>query len=202
MRNKISNSFSVSDIDNASYAFSLWQGTKSESIDEYLMRKRKIELNCLLNKIIENELCDRDRQIVKLHWFAGNSITETAKILNIDRSTVSRHLDKINNIIFDKMKYAIEYRYGKDFSSSVSVIIKNKDALFLVKESTDSPARRIMKLRKQQGFTLKDAGAMTGISAKRFEELENSSEKISAEDIRRIATAFRTTADYIIFGKN
>ena len=61
---------------------------------------------------------------------------------------------------------------------------------------------RIMNLRKRQGFTLDDAGAMTGLGAKRIEAIENESEKISVNDIRRIATAFRTTADYIVFGKN
>ncbi len=202
MRDKISNSFSRSDIDNAAYAFSTWQGTQSETVDEYLMRKRKIELNCLLKKIIENELGDTDRQIVKFHWFEGNSITQTAKILNVDRSTVSRRLDKINDTIYDKMKYAIEYRYGKDYSSSVGVIIKNKDALFLISENADSPARRIMNLRKCQGFTLDDAGTMTGISAKRIEAIESGTQEISLDDIMRIATAFRTTADYIVFGKN
>ena len=202
MREKISNSFLRPDIDDAAAAFNKWQGTRSESLDEYLLRKRKIELSCLLNKIIENELTDADRQIVRLHWFEGNTVTKTAEILNVDRSTVSRRLEKINDVIYDKMKYAVEYRYGKDYSSSLRVIIKNKDALFLINEEEDSPAMRIMNLRKRQGFTLDDAGAMTGLGAKRIEAIENESEKISVNDIRRIATAFRTTADYIVFGKN
>ena len=201
MRNKI-NSFSETDIENAAYAFSKWQGTLNESLDEYLLRKRKIELNCLLKKVIENELSDKDRMIVKHHWFEGLSITETASILKVDRSTISRRLDKINGIIYDKMKYAVEYRYGKDYSSSVSVIIKNTDALLLISENEESPAKRIMKLRKCQGFTVEDTGAMTGLGAKRIAEIENEIREISVKDIARIATAFRTTADYIVFGKN
>ena len=202
MKDKRTNSFSLSDIDNAAYAYNNWQGTRSESIDEYLMRKRKIELNCLLKKIIANELNDKDKEIVKFHWFEGLSISETAKILNVDRSTISRRLDKINDIIYDKMKYAVEYRYGKDYSSSVAVIIKNKDALCLINEKNDSPGRRIRNLRIRQGFTLEDTGAMTGIAPKRIKAIENEIEEISANDIKRIATAFRTTADYIVFGNN
>lgn len=196
------NSFSKADIDNAAYAFSIWQGTQSETVDEYLLRKRKIELNCLLRKIIENELSEKDRKIVKHHWFEGLSVSQTAEILKVDRSTVSRRLEKINDMIYDKMKYAIEYRYGKDYSSSVRVIIKNKDALFLIKEKADSPAERIMNLRKSQGFTIDDMKVMTGLSAKKIEEIENETREISLSDIMRIATAFRTTADYIVFGKN
>jgi transcriptional regulator with XRE-family HTH domain len=202
MKDKRTNSFSLSDIDSAAYAYNNWQGTRSESIDEYLMRKRKIELNCLLKKIIANELNDKDKEIVKFHWFEGLSISETAKILNVDRSTISRRLDKINDIIYDKMKYAVEYRYGRDYSSSVAVIIKNKDALCLINEKNDSPGRRIRNLRMRQGFTLDDTGAMTGIAPKRIKAIENETEEISADDIKRIATAFRTTADYIVFGNN
>ena len=202
MKDKRTNSFSLSDIDSAAYAYNNWQGTRSESIDEYLMRKRKIELNCLLKKIIANELNDKDKEIVKFHWFEGLSISETAKILNVDRSTISRRLDKINDIIYDKMKYAVEYRYGRDYSSSVAVIIKNKDALCLINEKNDSPGSRIRNLRMRQGFTLDDTGAMTGIAPKRIKAIENEIEEISANDIKRIATAFRTTADYIVFGNN
>lgn len=202
MKDKRTNSFSLSDMDNAAFVYNNWQGTRSESIDEYLLRKRKIELNCLLKKIISNELNDKDKEIVNFHWFEGRTISETAKILNVDRSTISRRLEKINEIIYDKMKYAIEYRYGKDYSSSVAVIIKNKDALCLINEKEDSPARRIKNLRIRQGFTLDDTGAMTGITPKRIEAIENESTDISVNDIRRFATAFRTTADYIVFGNN
>ena len=100
------------------------------------------------------------------------------------------------------MKYAVEYRYGRDYSSSVAVIIKNKDALCLINEKNDSPGRRIKNLRMRQGFTLDDTGAMTGIAPKRIKAIENEIEEISANDIKRIATAFRTTADYIVFGNN
>ena len=54
MREKLSNSFTTADYENASLAFSLWQGTQHETVDEYLLRKRKIELNCLVKKVIKN----------------------------------------------------------------------------------------------------------------------------------------------------
>ena len=127
MRNNENNSFNKSDFENAQLAFSLWQSTQHESVDEYVMRKRKIELNCLVREVIENELSDKDKMIVQLHWFRGKCINEVAQTVGIDRSNISRRLDKINDIIYDKLKYALQYRYGKDYSSSVRVIIKNKD---------------------------------------------------------------------------
>lgn len=195
------NSFTQSDFENAQLAFSLWQSTQHETVDEYMMRKRKIELNCLVREVINNELDEKDKAIVRLHWFKGKSISDVAKIIGIDRSNISRRLDKINDIIYDKLKYALQYRYGKDYSSSVRVIIKNKDALCFVSDSAETTALRIKNLRLSQGLSLCDVCQMTGIKEKRLAELEEDKCPVTAEDIRLIATAFKTSGDYIIFGK-
>ena len=202
MREKVANSFCTADIDNAALAFSLWQGTQQETVDQYLLRKRKVELNCLVKQVIKNELSEKDKEIVELHWYKGKNIKDTAEILGIDRSNVSRRLDKINDIIYDKLKYAMEYRYGKDYSASVKMIIKNKDALCLVSEDLSSPCKRIKHLRQTQGFTLDDVQAMTGISTQKLDEMEKGARDISVRDIIRIATAYKASADYIIFGTN
>ena len=195
------NSFYKSDYENAQLAFSLWQSKQHESIDEYLMRKRKIELNCLVKQVIENELSESEQKIVDLHWYHGKSFSEIAEIFGVSHSTISRKLDKINEIIYDKLKYALQYRYGKDYSSSVKVIIKNKDALRIIPDSADTVSGRIQNLRLQQSFSLKDTSEMTGISEKHLCKIESGECQATAEDVRRIATAFKTSGDYIIFGK-
>lgn len=195
------NTFYKSDYENAQLAFSLWQGKQHETLDEYMLRKRKIELNCLVREVIENELSDTDKIIVQLHWYDNKTINQIAEIIGIDRSNVSRRLDKINGIIYDKLKYALQYRYGKDYSASVRVIIKNKDALFVVSGSQNSIEERIRNLRLTQCMSIKDASDMTGISEKHLRDIENGTVKATAEDVRLIATAFKTSGDYIIFGK-
>lgn len=201
MREHTQNSFQCCDFENAQAAFNAWESTQFETIDEYLLRKRKIELNCLVNHIIKTELSEKDKEYVNLYWYKGKSITDIAKISGLDRSSVSRRLNKINDIIYDKLKYAIEYRYGKDYSASVKMIIKNKDALCLVSDDFDSPANRIKNLRQRQGLTLEETQNMTGINIRRLSAIENGEKEISVNDIIRIATAFKTSGDYIIFGK-
>lgn len=195
------NSFSKADIESAHLAFSMWQGTQQETVDEYVMRKRKIELNCLVNEVIENELTDDEKTIVRLYWFEGKTLSETGKIMGVSHSSISRKLDKINDIIYDKLKYAIQYRYGKDYSQAVKVIIKNKDGLYLFHGKADSPAQRIKNLRLSQGLTLTDTATMTGISATKLDSIEKGEREILVGDVMRIATAFRISCDYIILGK-
>ncbi len=195
------NAFYKSDYENAQLAFSLWQGKQHETVDEYMMRKRKIELNCLVREVIENELGDTDQLIVRLHWYENKTINQVAEIIGIDRSNISRRLDKINNTIYDKLKYALQYRYGKDYSASVRVIIKNKDALHIIHDFESTMPSRIKNLRLTQSLSLKDASDMTGISEKHLCNIENGTAQATAEDVRLIATAFKTSGDYIIFGK-
>jgi DNA-directed RNA polymerase specialized sigma subunit len=195
------NGFYQSDYENAQMAFSLWQGKQHETVDEYIIRKRKIELNCLVREVIENELCDTDKLIVKLHWYNGKNISETAEVVGISHSNISRRLDKINETIYDKLKYALQYRYGKDYSDSVRVIIKNKDALRIIPDLENSIHSRIKHLRLTQSMSIKDTSDMTGISEKHLCDIENGTVQATAEDVRLIATAFKTSGDYIIFGK-
>ena len=195
------NSFTQSDFENAQLAFTLWQSSQHESVDEYMMRKRKIELNALVREVIDNELCDKDRTIVYLHWFDGKTINQISQALELDRSNISRRLDKINDIIYDKLKYALQYRYGKDYSQSARVIIKNKDAFCVLPGKEDTLNHRIKNLRLSQGMTLRDTQDMTGIKESRLRAIENAECQVTAEDVRLIATAFKTSGDYIIFGK-
>jgi DNA-binding transcriptional regulator YiaG len=201
MSENYENSFYKLDYENAREAFSKWQSKQHETIDEYLMRKRKIELISLVKEVIENELIQTDKDIVRLHWYLGKSITETAEIIGSNRSSVSRRLDKINDIIYEKLKYALHYRYGKDFSASAKLIIKNKDALCIFQEKEETVAQRIKLLRIRQGMTIRDSKEMTGISISRLEAIENNRCQPTAEDIKLIATAYKTSGDYIIFGK-
>lgn len=201
MSDNYENSFYKSDYENAKEAFSKWQSKQHESIDDYLMRKRKVELLSLVREVIENELEETDKDIVRFHWYLGKSITETAELIGSSRSSVSRRLDKINDIIYEKLKYALHYRYGKDFSASARLIIKNKDALCILQENEETVAQRIKLLRIRQGMTIRDSKEMTGISISRLEAIEENRCQPTAEDIRLIATAFKTSGDYIIFGK-
>ncbi len=193
-------SFEKIDLETARMQYESWATKQQETLDEFLLRKRKIELNCLVKKVIENELSDTDKLIVRLHWYEGKSLTQTAVVLKMSKSTVSKHLDKINNTIFDKLKYAIEYRYGNDYSHKAKIIIKDRDALccFITPESS---GERIKSLRLSQAMTIKDVSEMTGISAQTLELIESGKKQATAVHIGKIATAFKTDCNFIILGE-
>ena len=194
-----SNSFTSQDYLTAKEDFIRWQSKQHEELDEYLLRKRKAELCALVRKVIKQELTAQQRLLVQLHWYEGMSITEIAQRLNISKSTVSRRLTAINDIVYDKLKYAMEYRYGTQFSRKTKLIIKNADALMFHENPTDISGR-IVKLRKQQCLSVPHVSELTGISSRRIEKLESDAGDLTAEEIRRLCLFYKIPSDHIIFG--
>lgn len=195
------NSFSNEEYLLAQEAFSNWQTKTYEKVEDYILRQRKSELNELVNKVIKNELSSTERLLVELHWYQHLSKSEIAKRLAIDPSTVTRKLNKISDIIYEKLKYALEYRYGGGFTEKARLIIKNKDALFSYQEP-EILSERVRRLRQEQILTEKEVSELTGISESRLKEIENAGREMTVTEAKKLAIFYKTSADYIIFGSS
>ena len=196
-----SNSFTLMEKVDTREAFSRWQGEINEKVDEYTLRKRKDELYALVRKVIKNELSPAEQKLIQLHWYEGKSLTEVAKLMGLDKSTVSRKEKKINNIIYDKLKYAMEYRYGKSFSENARLIIKSRSPACCPCDGK-SISQRLHNLRLRQSLSLNDVACVSGITEKRISHLEKEGNSATADELSRLAKLFGTTSDYIIFGKD
>lgn len=196
------NSFTKIEAISAKEAFAAWQAQESGEIEDYILRNRRRELQELVKKVIKNELCEKDRILVSLHWYKGKSKEEIAKILNVDRSTVFRRFEKINDIIYEKLKYAIEYRYGDDFSSKAMMLIKKDVSSAGTLRELESIGSRLMRLRKEQYLSKKDVCRFIGIGEERLSLIEKSGKEITMIELKKLASFFRVSSDYIVFGKN
>ena len=66
----------------------IYAGEKSR-FDELLMRKRKAELCALLHKVIQNELDEKDRLLIRLHWYQGKTPDDLKNELSNRQNTGS-----------------------------------------------------------------------------------------------------------------
>ena len=61
----------------------------------------------IMRNIIENELSERQRQMISLYYFSRMNIPEIAEMLGVNRSTVSRTISRGRRNILEKMKYFV-----------------------------------------------------------------------------------------------
>lgn len=196
----MNNSFTSLDYINAKETFINWQGKICESVESYVLRQRKAELRELVKKVVKNELSDYDQMIVQLRWYENYSVIEIAEKLGVDRTTVNRRLEKINGIIYDRLKYAMEYRYGRSFSNPSEILIKSSDACGCTVKS-DEVSERLSEMRSKQCLTLSEVSALTGISEKRLSTLEKSGGQMTMTELKKLCTFYRCSSDYLLFGK-
>ena len=74
--------------------------------------KKKAEFNALLKRAINNELPEDDKKILEMHFFQGYTKTDIAKLYGVNSSTICRRINKSIDILYEKLKYAAEYRFG------------------------------------------------------------------------------------------
>lgn len=196
------NSFTKFDRLKAQEAFSIWKAEENRDVDEYILRKRKEELHRLVKKVVENELDEKDRLLVLLHWYKGKPKEEIAEIVGSDRSTIYRRFEKINDVIYEKLKYAIEYRYGDDFSSKAMLLIKKDVSSKQGINGLESIGERLFRLRNEQYLSKSDVGSLTGIRPERLSVIEKSGKEITMAELKKLSSFFRVTSDYILFGKD
>lgn len=196
------NSFTQIESISAKEAFAVWQAQQNIDIDDYILRRRRRELNELVRKVIKNELCEKDRLIVALHWYKGKSKDEIADIIGVDRSTVFRRFDKINDIIYEKLKYAIEYRYGDDFSEKAMMLIKKDVSATGSLRELESIGNRLLRLRREQYLSRRDVSEHTGIGQERLSLIEKSGKELTMAELKKLSSFFRVSSDYIVFGKS
>lgn len=196
------NSFTKFDRLKAQEAFSIWKAEENRDVDEYILRKRKEELHRLVKKVVENELDEKDRLLVLLHWYKGKPKEEIAEIVGSDRSTIYRRFEKINDVIYEKLKYAIEYRYGDDFSSKAMLLIKKDVSSKQGINGLESIGERLFRLRNEQYLSKSDVGSLTGIRPERLSAIEKSGKEITMAELKKLSSFFRVTSDYILFGKD
>ncbi len=77
-----------------------------------ISEKKKTEFNSLLRRAIKNELSKVDAEILDMYFFKGFSQQEIADMFGVNQSTVNRRINKSLDILYDRLKYAAEYRFG------------------------------------------------------------------------------------------
>ncbi len=176
---------------------SIYAGEKNR-FDDLMMRKRKAELCALLHKVIQNELSEQDRLLIRLHWYQGKTADELAELLHLDRSSVYRRIERITGTLFEKLKYAMCYRYDGDFAQSAAKLLGADLQKDLCARKT--AAGTLRRCRDRMFLSQQEVGAMLGLADGRVAQLEQSAETMTVGELRKFMNLFGLSADALLFG--
>lgn len=187
------------EVSQAKRDFSSWQSNQAALYSTPALEKRKKELYALVRMVIKNELDAQQKEIVQLHWYEGKSLSEISEIMKLDRSTVFRKEKKINEILYDKLKYAMQYRFGDEFSHRLQCFFEQD--IILKNARGETVSERLFNLRKNCGLTQKDVSVISDITEERLNQIEKSGEQATVNEIRTLSELYGASANFIIYGK-
>lgn len=194
-------SFEISDYLMARDVFISWQAKEQQELEEWLIRQRKEELYALVRRVIRNEFSKEDKLLIDLKWYQGMSADEISKKTGISRAGVYRRIDKINDVLYEKLKYAMEYRFGiKERTPVVAVLSDMKSRR--EGETAVSVAVRLRSLRAGQHISVAELCRYTGISEARLSSLEKYAGDLTSRELIRLSSFYKVSTDFILFGKS
>ena len=170
------------------------------ALDDYLLHRRKKELTRLVRRCLRNELNEDDRRLVVRHWYRGESVNEIAEALGLDRSTVFRRLAKIEHELYEKLKYALEYRFGECFAAETQRTFHRTLPDLLYDGGFNGIGTRLKQLRGLRKLSSEAVCEQADISPQRLAALEADGSDLTLDELRKLCRCFNVSSDQIIFG--
>lgn len=163
-------------------------------------REAKKALDQLVRRVIQNELSEQDRLLIRLHWYQGKSAEELAALTGLDRSTVYRRLEQSHKTIYDKLKYAVDCRFDPPFREQVKSTLQNAGQSTFAIEALDLVGTRLTQLRQQKRLSFSDVHRATGISPSRLRELEADGRQMMMTELSALSRLYGVGVSSLLFG--
>lgn len=172
-----------------------------ESPAEYAWRKREVDMALLLEKAIEKELSEAEKDAIMLHWYDGESVTEISQKKGVNPSAVKRTLDRAQEKLEKALVYAVFYQQNVISESIIPVALGRAKVISAARNAKGGRiGDRIARLRQGQCLTVKAVSNATDIKQTRLFGIERGAEP-ETDEIVALSEFFSVTTDYILKGE-
>lgn len=162
--------------------------------------QQRAALSALVRRVIREELNEKDRLLIRLHWYRGKSADEIAQLIGLDRSVVYRRLDRIHKTIYDKLKYAVDFRFDEPFRSEAKELLQNAGKNTFTLEALDSIGSRLARARKQRRLSLTEIHRTAGIRPERMCQLESDGRQMMMVELSALTKLLDIGVNELLFG--
>lgn len=91
-------------------AFEMWQ---REDCDNETDAE---EFKKIIIKVIQNELNEKEKEILCLYFYEKRTLAEIAKLFNVSIPAIWKCIKRIKRKLYGFLKYAAELYYGRDMT--------------------------------------------------------------------------------------
>lgn len=177
-----------------------WKDCAAENEKEYGDRVKKIKLMKIMKSIFENDLNDKQKDMLRLKYCENKSGEDIAEIFGQSRSAICRAIKKAESIIKENMRYVFEYAELKEYISNPPLCVTSAiSTITFCSSRPDTVGKRIKKERIKKMLTIENVSAATKISPMRLLAIENS-DNFTYDEFVSLVTFFSVSADKLIFG--
>ncbi len=169
---------------------------------EYIGRRRTFDLAALARLVVEEELPEKERQLIRMRYSENRTPCEIAQLLGVNKSSVSRTLAAAEEHIRQSLKYVVQYQYDLRHVPFLPLAVRSALVVSGARDAeADSAAARLRQLRVRENLTPQDVGIAVGIKAGRLREIENGSVLPDACELLRLSSFYGVSADYVLKGE-
>lgn len=162
--------------------------------------RQRAALHALVRRVIREELNDQDRLLVRLHWYRGKSIDEIAKLTGAERSVVYRRMDRIHKTIYDKLKYAVDFRFDSGFRPGAHEALQNPGRNAFALEALDGIGARLAAARQKKRLGLGDLHRAAAIAPDRLLALETDGRQMMMTELSALCKTLGVGVSELLFG--
>ncbi len=182
-------------------AYSRWVRSEAEDADTYVRRRKVIDLAQIVRSVIENDLTESQRTMIRMHYFENLSVTQIADKTQVSLSSVVKTIRRAEENIRHAVQYVVQYQY--DMRNMTVLPCAVREALVTAAgrygRGTDV-ADRLRRLREGECLSLSAVSAGTHIPQERLQALEEGKSLPDCGELIRLSAYYDVTTDSILKG--
>ena len=179
-----------------------WERSEYEGIVQYVWRRRNITLAEVARSVIDEQLTRAEQTVIKKHWFEGKSCAQIAGEQGINRSNVTRSLNRAMEKLERYLKYVVMYQQSQKKLRVLPLAVSQAlTAAAAAEQKGETAGRRVYRLRQRECLSLGQLAAGTGIPEDRLSKIETDKAELSAGELVKLAKFFNVSADELLFGE-
>ena len=162
--------------------------------------RQRAALHALVRRVIREELNEQDRLLVRLHWYRGKSMDEIAQLVGMDRSAVYRRMDRIHKTVYDRLKYAVDFRFDSEFRPGAHEALQSAGRSACAIEALNGIGERLCRARQQKNYSFRDVQRAAGIAPDRMLALEADGRQMMMTELSALCKALGVGVSELLFG--